>query len=319
MGDTSIAWTNKTWNPVVGCTKVAAGCKRCYAESMHRRFSDRPFSEVVCHPERLLQPLSWRQPQTVFITSMGDLWHQDVPVQTQVDVMGVVLLAHWIRFIDLTKRSAARRRFFEAGDHGIVAQFAALQQHGGWADKRVWRALGVKQRDGVPLTWPPPNYIAGSSVSTRADLDDQIPDLLATPVPVRALSAEPLLEDLAGDPLFSASLCSGYEEPPHDDIVNWVIVGGESSSAARRCEVQWIRDIVKVCHTAATPCFVKQLGRVVWGDGDKWPNPYRLACQWWPFVSGGSLGRRNLRAYDGSDVAEWPEDLCVRQFPWGAK
>ena len=78
MSDTSIEWTEKTWNPVTGCTKVSAGCTHCYAETFHRRFHVRPFSSVVCHENRLAEPVSWRKPRCVFVNSMSDLFVKQV-------------------------------------------------------------------------------------------------------------------------------------------------------------------------------------------------------------------------------------------------
>ena len=73
----SIEWTDTTWNPVTGCTKVSAGCDRCYAERMSHRFH-RPFT-LTLHPDRLADPYHWRRPRRVFVNSMSDLFHKDVP------------------------------------------------------------------------------------------------------------------------------------------------------------------------------------------------------------------------------------------------
>lgn len=77
---TTIEWTDETWNPVTGCEKVSAGCKHCYAETLAGRFWDeRLFTDVRCHPERLNAPLKWKKPRRVFVNSMSDLFHEDVP------------------------------------------------------------------------------------------------------------------------------------------------------------------------------------------------------------------------------------------------
>ena len=88
---TKIEWTDVTWNPVTGCTKVSAGCKHCYAERQFPRvYSPRRFGDVQCHPERLEQPLRWRKPRRVFVNSMSDLFHPQVPDYFVRSVFGVM-------------------------------------------------------------------------------------------------------------------------------------------------------------------------------------------------------------------------------------
>lgn len=295
---TSIQWTDEVWNPVTGCDKVSAGCAHCYAESFaHRQmghWDGRAFTDVRCHQERVLRPLSWHRPRRVFITSMGDLWHPSVPRQFQIDVMGVVLLAHWLTFIDFTKRPEIRHRFMAAGDHGILDQMHAMQARGGISTRGVFRALDLKRRDHLEMTWPPPNYIAGVSIENQATADERIPILLQTPAAIRAVSAEPLLGPID----LSMYLATGYDEGPFDDILNWAVVGGESGPKARPCDLAWIRSIVRQCQRASVPVFVKQLGAspLAWAP----TNAEREVCT--------SRGAH-------ADPAEWPADLRVREYP----
>src|SRR5579872_6041662 len=83
MGDSSIQWTDKTWNPITGCSKVSQGCKNCYAERIFPRVYGkfRAFTDVRCHEDRLYQPHSWRKPCRVFVNSMSDLFHEAVPYE----------------------------------------------------------------------------------------------------------------------------------------------------------------------------------------------------------------------------------------------
>src|SRR5512138_537500 len=127
MGETSIQWTDRTWNPVTGCTKVSAGCKYCYAERVFPRaysrdrvpiikngrdpdpandahFRSRQFTDVRCHEGRLEQPLHWRKPQRVFVNSMSDLFHEDVPFEFIDQVFAVMKKASVHTFQILTKR-----------------------------------------------------------------------------------------------------------------------------------------------------------------------------------------------------------------------
>ena len=120
MGDkTGIQWTDPTWNPVTGCTKVSAGCKNCYAEKVaDRLWGERKFTDVRCHPERLDQPLRWRRPRRIFVNSMSDLFHEDVPDEFIADVYAMMAYCslsedEWHKFQVLTKRPERRLRLFQ--------------------------------------------------------------------------------------------------------------------------------------------------------------------------------------------------------------
>ena len=105
-----IEWTNSTWNPITGCTKISAGCKHCYAERMAKRLKAmgqpnyRNGFEVTLHPDALSLPLSWKKPQTIFVNSMSDLFHEDVPLTFIQDIFRVMNEASWHQFQILTKR-----------------------------------------------------------------------------------------------------------------------------------------------------------------------------------------------------------------------
>src|SRR6266496_2957979 len=106
MSTTTIEWTDYTWNPVSGCTKVSQGCKHCYAERLANRFwKDRPFTEVRLHPERLQQPATWKKPRTVFVNSMSDLFHENVPDDFIRKVFATMAANPQHTFQILTKRS----------------------------------------------------------------------------------------------------------------------------------------------------------------------------------------------------------------------
>lgn len=109
--DSSIEWTESTWNPVTGCTKVSPGCKHCYAERMAGRLqamgqpSYRNGFKLTLQPQTLELPLSWKRPRTIFVNSMSDLFHKDVPVDFILRVFDVMHRAHWHQYQVLTKRS----------------------------------------------------------------------------------------------------------------------------------------------------------------------------------------------------------------------
>ncbi len=165
----SIEWTDATWNPVRGCTKISPGCKHCYAESLAERFrgvKDHPYEQgfdLRLVPEKLPDPLRWRTPKMVFVNSMSDLFHEQVPDSYIAAVAGVMLIAKWHTYQVLTKRS---KRLLKLLSTNIT--FAAEQQH-------VWWGVSVEDRKhGLP----------------------RIDDLRSAPARVRFLSIEPLLEDL---------------------------------------------------------------------------------------------------------------------------
>lgn len=137
MAKTSIEWTESTWNPVTGCTKVSAGCQHCYAERMALRLQamGQPAYaagfDPTLHPEKLEQPLEWRKPSTIFVNSMSDLFHESIPAEFILQVFDTMRRTSRHRFQVLTKRA---ERLEELGD--------TIQ----WPDN-VWMGVTVERRD----------------------------------------------------------------------------------------------------------------------------------------------------------------------------
>ncbi|MGO8795022.1 MAG: DUF5131 family protein [Candidatus Sulfotelmatobacter sp.] len=164
-----IEWTDATWNPVRGCTKISPGCKHCYAETFAERFrgvKGHPYEQgfdLRLVPEKLPEPFLWRSPKLVFVNSMSDLFQDGVPDDYIEAVCRVMAKANWHTYQVLTKRSARLRKLLNGR-----LRFAANQEH-------IWWGVSVEDREyGLP----------------RAS------DLRKTPASVRFLSIEPLLEDL---------------------------------------------------------------------------------------------------------------------------
>jgi protein gp37 len=374
MGDKSaIQWTDATWNPVTGCSKVSPGCAHCYAEVVAGRFwptqyahtverglisirdyrgermtgQPRAFTDVMTHADRLDQPLRWKTPRRVFVNSMSDLFHEDVPDQFIVDVFGIMALAHWHTFQVLTKRPERMRSFLAGGDHGILRQFMFLQQNGGTSTRNVFRALDIKRRDDIEWRWPLPNVWLGVSVENQHFAEERIPLLLQTPAAVRFISAEPLLgpvdisrwmwplcwhwagpynspEEAIAAGAYAAQKRQGLVSA-HARFLDWVIVGGESGAGARTLDVAWARLIVKQCQAAGVPVFVKQLGadprdrNDAGFEGDtprSWPMDTNAVDECARPFQGDEV-RVRLANRKGGDPAEWPADLRVREFPGG--
>jgi len=164
VSTSKIEWTESTWNPVTGCTKVSAGCANCYAERMARRLhamgqpNYRNGFKVTCHEHVLRHPLTWKTPRTVFVNSMSDLFHEDVPEEFIRSIFDVMKQAHWHTFQVLTKRDQ---------------RMAALAPRLEWPDN-VWMGVTVEDRKAKP----------------------RITALRKVPAAVRFLSLEPLLESL---------------------------------------------------------------------------------------------------------------------------
>jgi len=254
MADRSkIEWTDATWSPVTGCTKVSAGCARCYAESIAKRFwGKRSFSDVRCHPERLEQPLRWRKPRRIFVNSMSDLWHEDVPDEFIAAVFGVMAACPQHTFVVLTKRAGRMWKWFSwfAGwrDHKRFLQPSLIEHAGATANRSealYAAANAVAGRD----TWPLPNVWLLVSGEDQKTADERIPLLLQTPAAVRGVSYEPGL----------AAVYFEYEWLMGSDALSWIVCGAESGPKARPMKLDWVRSVRNQCNAAGAAFFLKQI------------------------------------------------------------
>jgi protein gp37 len=344
MGDKSaIEWTDATWNPVTGCSKVSPGCAHCYAETVALRFwptqypwitpdpvvvdgkaepseraRPRAFTDVMCHEDRLDQPLRWKKPRKVFVNSMSDLFHESVPDAFIDRVFAVMALAPRHTFQVLTKRAERMRAYLAPGQYRDVkvADAAKLQSKAiipfALPSEDIFDARRVARGEPWQINaWPLPNVWLGVSVENQRFADERIPLLLQTPAAVRFISAEPLLGpvDLLRIPRagqhhdYLTGEYTGALEKRTTSRLDWVIVGGESGAGARPMDLAWARSIVQQCQAAGVPVFVKQLGAKP-AEGLAYP---------------GRQSFRNLHNKKGGDPSEWPEDLRVlRQFPIGS-
>lgn len=255
---TGIEWTGSTWNPVVGCEKVSQGCKHCYAKMLHdmrhKAYLEgkkvpmqyaQSFEVVQLKPERLDMPLHWKKPRMIFVDSVSDLFHEDVPDEFIGQVFGVMSKTPWHTYQVLTKRA---ERMLD-----VV--------------KRVHAIAGI-----LPNVW------LGVSVEDQKSANFRIPFLLKAPAAVRFLSCEPLLAQVNltellyeanGDTVFDNDVqipwryidaLRGYYDNDHQTSIDWVIAGGESGPEARPMHPEWARSIRDQCQTAGVPFFFKQWG-----------------------------------------------------------
>lgn len=260
--DSKIEWTDATWNIVTGCTKVSPGCDHCYAERLTERFHGKgSFAEVVLHPERLDLPERWRKPRRVFVNSMSDLFHKDVPDDFLAQAFARMALTPRHTFQVLTKRHGRMRAVTNSADfRGAAAGHATdLIVNRNWRRGQIattgWTTTPIDSAGYLfSPPWPLPNVHLGVSVEDQKHADLRIPVLLGTPAAARFLSCEPLLGPVNLDRhLYDHALTSVPSGGLH-----WVIVGGESGSGARPLELDWVRSIVNQCRDAGVPVFVKQ-------------------------------------------------------------
>lgn len=250
MADKSqIEWTDATWNPVTGCSRVSSGCGGpdgggCYAERWaatrlrhhpsRRGLTDRHgrwTGEVRFNKQWLDQPLRWQKPRRIFVCAHSDLFHEKVPDEWIDSAFRVMAMAPRHIFQVLTKRPERARDY--------IIEF--YRQRFGNRHPESCRWHGRK--------WPLSNVWMGTSAENRPTLEERLPHLYGTPAAVRWLSLEPLLGEIDLVPLF------------HDYIpIDWVVVGGESGPGARRMDPKWARSLRDQCARYEIPFFFKQWG-----------------------------------------------------------
>jgi protein gp37 len=282
MADTSIEWTDVVWNPTTGCDRVSPGCDHCYAMTMAKRLkgmgqakyqrdgdpsTSGPGFRLTVHPTAVNQPLRWREPRKVFVNSMSDLFHKDVPSTWLADIFAVMAAAPQHTFQVLTKRHARMKSLMN--DQLWIAQvFDRATELGSSAGKGLPRARWA---------WPLPNVWLGVSVEDQPWADIRIPALIDTPAAVRWISAEPLLGPIDLRLLEAADGCTcgspggpvgheagcGTERGLHWGI-SWVVAGGESGPGARPMHPSWVRSLRDQCSAASVPYLLKQRGAWTW-------------------------------------------------------
>jgi protein gp37 len=332
VGETSIQWTDRTWNCIRGCSRVSEGCRNCYAERIAVRFSGpgKPYEgfadvprgkrhsqtgtatcgvrghwtgRVELIPSKLEEPLHWRKPRRVFVNSMSDLFHEALDFHDIAAVYGVMAAAMKHTFQVLTKRPERRRAFMRwmteltgATDALGAPPFANMKTNPILGGMMAAGQRGVTfppiPLDAPPPAWPLPNVWEGVSVEDQATADARIPLLLQTPAAKHFVSYEPALGPVDFARWLSIRRSTGLSEWVKDgerNLLDWIIVGGESGPHARPFYTDWARLVLRQCRAAGVPCFIKQLG------------------SFW--------AKRHKADPKGGDPAEWPADLRVREFP----
>lgn len=270
MGEqTAIEWAESTWNPVTGCDRVSPGCDHCYALSLSARLkamgqpkyqtdgrpeTSGPGFGVTVHPDELDRPLSWAKPRRVFVCSMSDLFHPQVPDAFIASVFAVMAVADRHTFQVLTKRPQRVQSLLTSAT--FATRVAEIGREHYIGDQAGWRRAGRLLTRGEAL----PNVWLGVSVEDQQRADQRIPQLLDTPAAIRFLSAEPLLGLLDLFRLLDWGCDGSHRWCDPDRIIDWVIVGGESGPGARPMHPAWARQLVRQCQQAGVAVFMKQLG-----------------------------------------------------------
>lgn len=354
MPKTSIEWTDYSWPVVNGCRRKSAGCGTgraggCYAERLaatRLKHTDRYRGLAVMTDKgpqwtgetRLIEkelemPLRLRKPSRIFVADMGDLFFEGVPFEVIDRVFAVMLLAPQHTFQVLTKRPERMREYLS--DPALYDRLLAAAEPFRRARPKL-TGVGISN----PTLRPPSWIWLGVSVEDQQTADERIPLLLDTPAAVRWVSQEPQigpvtyrLEWLPGCPDFSA--VGGQHTPLLADCdlcaprasLSWVVIGGESGPRSRPFDLQWARNTVEACRAAGVKAFVKQLGarphdgarrsiRDRHGVAAPWLTPER-AEELVPQYLDGRVEPAwlRLKSKKGSDPAEWPEGLAVREMP----
>ena len=304
---TNIGWCDVTWNPVTGCSKVSAGCEHCYAARQAPRlaamgqkgYTALPWTaknaseNVMTHPDRLAKPLHWRKPRRVFVNSMSDLFHPQVPFEFIGAVFGVMAAAPQHTFQALTKRPGRAAKFFRWVEEKWPELFSMGPPQDPLDANAVLRFVPLEvadvSGDGFAPDWPLPNVHLGVSVENQ-DAAWRVRELRKLPAAVRFLSCEPLIGplELIGDvenPGPAVSL-EGWSYPTDygtgveydatlQPEIDWVIAGGESGPGFRPMDLDWARSLRDQCRAAGVTFFFKQMSGLrpeqnALLDGEEW-------------------------------------------------
>ncbi len=303
MNRTNISWTKYTWNPITGCTPISEGCKNCYAKIVHERFNDTPFNEIVLHPDRLIEPIKTRKPTSVFVGSMTDIFHDDIPTEWIDEIFHSMMRSYHVTFQILTKRPQRMKEYIDGLLEDGISRISSTPMQSALTASEVGFIRGLKSLDwccrdfdedttrflfgknSIDIKHPFHNIWFGVTAENQTQADIRIPILLDTKVTNRFLSIEPLIDEV--------DISKYLEEKQILDIYNhkngvqttkqaffnkidWVIVGGETGakSKTRNMNPQWVDKIYNDCKKNNTNFFFKQWGNSKPKNDDKYEFEY---------------------------------------------
>ena len=274
-GKSKIEWTDVTWNPLAGCSIVSPGCANCYAMRQAARIErmggadhyvgltemvkDKPVwtgKTALASEKTLRAPLRWKTPLRIFVNSMSDLFHENVPDEWIDKIFAVMALSPQHTFQVLTKRSKRMRAYMAAGRANVIGE--EMMRTG-----RVYSGFRC-------VNWPFPNVWLGVTAEDQTRADERIPDLLATPAAARFVSVEPMLGPVDLRNIKSPTRAESYFDALDGELwgpnygrnaeIDWIICGGESGPGARPMHWRWEESLRQQCAVASVPYFRKQWG-----------------------------------------------------------
>ncbi|UZP67684.1 phage Gp37/Gp68 family protein [Desulfovibrio mangrovi] len=270
----NIEWTDETWNPFVGCSKVSPACDNCYAEVMARRLAGNPATPYyagtiadgkwngnICaaFDSVWAKPFEWKKPKRIFVGSMTDVFHPNVPTEWLDMLFAVMGLNQQHTFMVLTKRAERMHQYVAGiGKHRSVDGPSRAAKK--FSSSAVWEYTMCRGGFALPNVW------LGVTTENQEQADKRIPALLDTPAAKRFVSIEPML-----GPVDLTTIRHGADEalPVFGTQwgLDWVICGGESGPSARPSHPDWFRGLRDQCKEAGVPYFFKQWGE--WAE-DGW-------------------------------------------------
>lgn len=325
MGDNSkIVWTESTWNCIYGCSRVSPGCENCYAERHCHRFagpSQRHEGLTVLRKHgpawtgkidlayhRLFIPMQWSRGRRIFVNSLSDVFHDGVPFPYVMAMFAVMAACPHHTFQLLTKRHGRMVDFYAfmrslARPMEACAEEAKLVLDRMLAEGRLTKGMHARYRSRLDVIadapWPLPNVWLGVSAEDQQRADERLDALFECEAAVRWASVEPLLGPVDLDR-------NGRLSGVQGQVLDWVVVGGESGPGARSMDVRWAIAVVDQCEAHGVPLLMKQLGS----------EPMRPDPAFEGEVADAPRVRLPLSDDKGGDWAEWPyAKLRVRKYP----
>ncbi len=303
---TKIEWTQETWNPIAGCSIKSAGCTNCYAMTMAYRLeamgldkyqgttrksaSGRTLwtGKINFDEKALMKPLSWKKPRRIFVNSMSDLFHENVPDKWIDIIFAIMARCPQHTFQILTKRPERMQRYINTTNFDTLLKTSRLHkgQVGSWPLKNVWLLVSVEDQETA---------------------NERISLLFDTPAAVRGISAEPLLGEIdlfhVKNGVFTFNALSKKEGISYRGKgLDWVIAGGESGPNARPMHPEWVRSLRDQCAAAVVPFFFKQ-----WGEWLPWEEAGQMPF-WRNCADHGEIDGHLLPDIDDPDVKDWRHD-----------
>ncbi len=278
---TKIEWAEETWNPIIGCSKISAGCMNCYAARMAKR---QCYMRPGCEYQKVLfggfdsydkrffypnwngktafvesvyeKPLKWKKPRRIFVCSMGDLFHESVLEEWIIRVLKIIRACKDRHtFMLLTKRPHRMHEFFSRLDYAMLARYLI----------RDFDGREVKPDAMFRFEHVFPNLWLGVTVENQREAFERIPILFNTPAAVRFISCEPLLEKIELSlMLCTHKACNDWSDKvcDHPDCecraINWVIAGAETGPGKRFMDPDWAEHLMQQCRAVGIPFFFKK-------------------------------------------------------------